>query len=445
MSNQPIPSDVRKIAAALSDNDNLFRAAEALATGPTGQDGTSSYPFYRRRTDTNHTRQECTTNLERINQIHDEDVTILGDTNQANIEGAVLLRNVEKFISRFVVLPPAALLPVSLLAIGTHCFGLFETFPYLALLSPEKGCGKTRTTEVLEQIVFEPVRAVCISEAALFRLAEDKKPTLILDEAEGLTGKGERAEAIRSLLNAGNRAGAQVPRCVGNSHELRFFSVFCPKIVCAIRSCPETVKDRAIVVPMQRKKPGEKVERFILRRIRPEGQHLREQIKAFTQANGRSIKHAYEQLEADFLTDRELENFEPLLAVLAVLDSSRLTELQGGAELLAEGKRDAAQDDSLTLRLLSDVRAVWPNGEAKIFTTELLDRLKAVEDGPWASDEKFDARKLSRFLRPFNVTPQTVQIGRDNKKGYYREHAEAAFERYLGARPSGSSESTLGW
>jgi hypothetical protein len=29
------------------------------------------------------------------------------------------------------------------------------------------------------------------------------------------------------------------------------------------------------------------------------------------------------------------------------------------------------------------------------------------------------------------VTPQTVQIGSESKKGYYREHVEAAFSRYL--------------
>src|SRR5262249_893789 len=210
--------------------------------------------------------------------------------------------------------------------------------------------GKTRMTEVLEQIVAEPVRAVCISEAALFRLVEERKPTLILDEAEVLTGKGERAEAIRSLLNAGNRAGAQVPRCVGNSHGLRFFSVFCPKTVCAIRVCPETVKDRAVVVPMQRKKPGEKVERFILRRIKPEGAKLRERIAAFVLASRAAVERAYEKLNVDFLSDRELENFEPLLAILTVADASRLAELRDNAERLAAAKTDAAQDDSLTLR-----------------------------------------------------------------------------------------------
>lgn len=361
-------------------------------------------------------------------------------TEETYERGTELLHDIENFISRFAVLPPGALLPTSLWVLGTHCFDAFETFPYLALLSPEKGCGKTRTTEILEQIVAEPVRAVCISEAALFRLVEDKKPTLILDEAEGLTGKGERVEAIRSLLNAGNRAGTRVPRCVGNSHELRFFSVFCPKIVCAIRVCPDTVKDRAVVLAMQRKKPGEKIERFILRRIRPEGERLRGRINAFTQANREAIKRAYEGLDADFLSDRELENFEPLLAILAVADASRLTELRYAAELLADGKRDAAQDDSLPLRLLDDVRAVWQEGEPKIFSADLLGRLKGVEDGPWASDERFDLRKLSRLLRPFGVTPQSVQISSENKKGYYREHAEAAFARYLGSQPSGASE-----
>jgi hypothetical protein len=382
-------------------------------------------------------------NIGRVENVSgSEEVSTLYDArhDEAHEDGAALLRDVESLISRFAVLPPGALLPASLLAIGTHCFDVFETFPYLALLSPEKGCGKTRTTEVLEQIVAEPVRAVCISEAALFRLVEERHPTLILDEAEGLTGKGERVEAIRSLLNAGNRAGAQVPRCVGSSHELRFFSVFCPKIVCAIRICPETVKDRAIVVPMQRKKPGEKVERFILRRIRPEGERLRERIEAFTQSSREAIKRAYEKLDVDFLSDRELENLEPLLAILAVADASRLAELRKAAELLAAAKMDAAQDDSLTLRLLADVRTVWPESEGKIFTADLLARLRAVEDGPWASDERFDARKLSRFLRPYGVTPQTVQIGRDNKKGYYRDHVGVAFDRYLGAQASGPSE-----
>lgn len=380
-------------------------------------------------------------NVARVEEVgSDGAVRTLHDTVAGPVHGAALLRDVEAFISRFIVLPPSALLPVALWAIGTHVFGRFETFPYLALLSTEKGCGKTRTTEVLEQIVARPVRAVCVSEAAMFRLIESQMPTLILDEAEVLTGKGERAEAIRALLNSGNRAGAHVPRCVGNSHELRMFQVYCPKIVCAIRVCPETVRDRSVVIPMQRKKPSESVERFILRRIRPEGDTLRKRIEALSRGSESAIVHAYERLAADFLSDRDMENWEPLLAILTAADASRLEDLRANAEILTARKVADNLDDSLSLRLLMDTRAVWPENERKIFTAELLKRLKGIDDGPWTSDERFDARRLSRFLRPFEVRPESVQIGAENLKGYYREHAEAAFSRYLDSRPSGPAE-----
>jgi uncharacterized protein DUF3631 len=349
--------------------------------------------------------------------------------------GPTLLRDVEAFVSRFVVHPGPARLPVALWAMGTHLFECFETFPYLALLSPEKGCGKTRTTEVLEQIVSEPVRAVCISEAAVFRLIEDRRPTLILDEAEVLTGKGERAEAVRALLNAGNRSGAMVPRCVGNSHELRMFDVYCPKIVCAIRVCPETIRDRSLVVSMQRKKPTDVVERYIRRRIRPAGDELRARLEEWAGVIDNAVVAAYERLDVDFLSDRELENFEPLLAILTVTDPSRLPELRSAAESLASGKAEDAKDDSLSLRLLADIRDVWPTGRKRIFTRNLLGFLKTVPDAPWAEDFSLNERKLARFLAPYGVHPGDVRedtgAGDENGKGYKIEDFKDVFSSYL--------------
>lgn len=366
----------------------------------------------------------------------------MAGTDARRNRGAELLRDVERFVTRFVVLPKGTVLPLALWTIGTHVFDAFETFPYLALLSPEKGCGKTRTTEVLEQVVAEPVRAISISEAALFRLVHSKMPTLILDETEVLTGKGERAEAIRALLNAGNRAGAKVPRCVGNSHELRFFNVYCPKVISAIRLCPETIRDRSIVVPMQRKKPGEDVERFILRRIRPEGEELRQRVKEWTEAARPSIVEAYERLDVDFLSDRDLENFEPLLALLTVADPSRLAELRRAAESLTARKAGDAQDESLSLRLLADVRDVWPENEHTILTTDLLCRLKGVEDAPWSEEVPLSPRKLAKMLRPYEILPAgTVRVGDRTGKGYRREEAEAPFVRYLTPEGSHGSQS----
>lgn len=348
-------------------------------------------------------------------------------------DGVSLIRDVESFICRFVVLPAPARLPLALWTIGTHLFEGFETFPYVALLSPEKRCGKTRTTEVLELVVAHAARAVSISEAAMFRLIESEKPTLILDEAELLTGKGERAEMIRALINAGNRTGAKVPRCVGQSHELRMFSVYCPKLVCAIRVCPDTVRDRSIVILMQRKRPCETVERFILRRVRPEAEKFQAVIKTWAGDNREAVVNAYERLNADFLSDRELENFEPLLAILTVADPSRLGELRTAAESLAAGKAEAAQDDSLSLRLLADIRTVWPEGQKRMLTRNMLARLRELPDSPWFAERPLSERKLAWFLSPYAVCPGDVrqEDSGEKGKGYKVEDFEIAFSRYL--------------
>lgn len=62
---------------------------------------------------------------------------------------AALLRDTEKFIARFVILPKGALLPLALWAVATHLFSIFDCFPYLAVVSPARRCGKTRLLEVL--------------------------------------------------------------------------------------------------------------------------------------------------------------------------------------------------------------------------------------------------------------------------------------------------------
>jgi Protein of unknown function (DUF3631) len=349
---------------------------------------------------------------------------------QSGGDSAGLIRAVEAFYRKFVILPPHCALPVALWTIGTYIFELFETYPYLALLSPEKGCGKTQTTKVIALLASNPERAVCASEASLFRLIEERKPTLILDETEILSGKSDRADAVRALLNAGNSAGVSVPRCVGGSHELRYFSVYSPKVVCAIRVCPETIKDRSIVIPMQRKNANETVARFITRRVRPEAEELRKKIEDWAHANSSTISAIYERLDVDFLSDRDLENVEPLISILGAADPTRLPELQTGLEALASGKADAGEDDSFSLRLLADIRSVWPASDVNILSAELLSRLLALDEAPWG-EQRLTQRGLARMLKPFGATAKTVRAGESRGRGYTRQELEDAFGRYL--------------
>ena len=82
----------------------------------------------------------------------------------------------------------AARVAVTLWIIHCHAVDAFESTPRLALLSPEKGSGKTRTLEVLALLVPGPMHAVNMTAAALYRVVADQQPTLLLDEADTYLG-----------------------------------------------------------------------------------------------------------------------------------------------------------------------------------------------------------------------------------------------------------------
>ena len=371
------------------------------------------------------------------------EIEILFDSAQSQTnDGTALVRDVEGFLRRFVVLPAHTLLPLALWAIATFTFESFDTFSYLTITSPTKRCGKTRLLECLELLTHEARRAANPSEAALFRMIEKYRPTLLLDEAETLNGRGERAEYLRALLNAGNRRNASVPRCVGQgaNQDVQEFSIYCPKIVAGIGRFPETLTDRAICIPMQRRKDSETLSRFLYRHAEPEGRVLRQASERFVSERAQEIEAAYKSADLPFLPDRDAEAWQPLFALLAILDSGRLGELRKCAENLTRSKSLNAEDDSITQRLLVDLRAVWPDTERHALTTDLLARLKAIEESPWASERELNPRKLARMLRGFGITPATVRADGRTAKGYSREDAEAAFSRYLPPETSHASQ-----
>ena len=348
-------------------------------------------------------------------------------------EAPRLLLNVEHFIEKYVILPNWSSLPISLWVVATHIFEVFDTFPYLAILSPLKRSGKTRLMEVIEVLCRVARRITSPSEAVLFRLIHQRKPTLLLDEMETLKQRNsERAIWINALLNAGHRRGAVIPRCEKNTLNLQEFSVYCPKALAAIGRIPDTISDRSLVISMQRRKPSESVGRFLFGRVRKEAEPILSSMARLLESSREEIARVYEESPSLlFLEDRDEECWAPLFAICAVLDSARLEELKQAAIHLTKAKASDDADDSLQLRLLNDIRDVWGNAEGKVFTRDLLDRLRGVEDGPWSEECPMTPRKLARRLRQFKVLPREVRIADIHGKGYVRDELEAAWLRYL--------------
>src|SRR5207247_6048144 len=114
-------------------------------------------------------------------------------------DGRALLDELEGVLKRFVVLPKYAAETLALWTLHTYAFELREVTTYVGIESPEKRCGKTTLLGVLSELVNRPVVAANISSPAFFRVIEETRPTLLIDEADTFLQGGD---GLRGLLPA---------------------------------------------------------------------------------------------------------------------------------------------------------------------------------------------------------------------------------------------------
>ena len=170
------------------------------------------------------------------------------------VDGEALLTDVAGLIRRYVDLPDAKADAVTLWIVHTFVHRNLDLSTILILKSATKRCGKTLLMEIAGALSWrsEPVSGR-ITPAAMFRLIQLHEPTLFLDEAD--TYMGEDSE-LRGILNGSHsRGSASIIRNVGEDHEPRRFSTWCPKAISGIGNLPDTVEDRAVIVRLERRSP----------------------------------------------------------------------------------------------------------------------------------------------------------------------------------------------
>lgn len=359
-------------------------------------------------------------------------------------DGAGLLDAVRHLVRRFVV-PPSdhALDAVVLWCAATHAVEHFEHATRLAVHSPEKRCGKSRLLEVVEALSHHPVATTNASVAALFRMidaAGERPPTLVLDEADRLFGTKKADDDNRDLIgliNNGFRPGKETWRCVGPQQVATPFRNFAFLAVAGIGRLPDTIEDRAINLTMRRRLPGEHVEKFRLRTDLPAVHAVRGQLAEWVEMVGERLAEPVESIPVE-LEDRAQDAWEPLLAVADAAGGHwPATARKAAVELAAEQAEDDGEQ-SLNLRLLSDVRdAFEDDGGEFLATADLIARLRGLEESPW---ESFDltAHKLAYRMSAWKVKPSPNKAR--TARGWHLNHLSDVFQRYLPSRPSRPSE-----
>jgi putative DNA primase/helicase len=348
------------------------------------------------------------------------------------VDGGELLETMSPAFARFVVLPSGAATAASLWTLHAHAHDAAVISPLLTAVSPEKRCGKTTFLGVLQQLVPRPLPTSNVTPAALFRAVEKFTPVLLLDEADTyVTGKRANPE-LRGLINSGHRrSSAILLRCVGDDNEPRMFSTWAPKSIALIGSPPDTIRDRSILMSMRRRLPEERVER--LRDADPELSRLCRMAARWSADRLEALRGADPETP-EGLDDRAADNWRPLLAI-ADLAGGPWPERARRAALFLSGA-EAAEDESVRVMLLADIREIFADREAdRLLSSDIAETLAKRESRPWPewgkNQKPISGRQIASLLSPFRIVPGTVRTEDARGSGYKIEQFEESFRRYL--------------
>jgi hypothetical protein len=207
---------------------------------------------------------------------------------------------------------------VAVWTVATYFHPLFLTFPRLSL-SGEREAGKSKLLALLHATAWNALLMVNPTPAVLFRLVQAWRPTLLLDEVEGLSK--EDARDVLAIVNSGYKRGATVARCEGRDQKrVESFAVYAPLALAAIRSPNPTTEDRCIPVVLQRGTDRSRLNAEVDSRSEAFAR-IRAGCYCLLLTRWRDVRDGYGAVTLPaWLNGRARELWKPLLAVAAVAD-----------------------------------------------------------------------------------------------------------------------------
>ncbi|WP_293006444.1 DUF3631 domain-containing protein [Nitrosomonas sp.] len=346
---------------------------------------------------------------------------------------AQLLDEISAIILRFIILDAEQAHTVALWIAHTYFIDIFDTSPIAIINAPEKACAKTLLQSLIARMSYRSLSASNASASALFRSIELWKPTIFFDEADTFFRDNRD---LQGLVNAGYKREGYVLRseAVEDNFIPRQYSVYSAKSIAGIalqKHLPDTTMSRGIVFNMRRKLPHESVVR-----MRNADSRVFEDIKSkltrYAQDYSQQVRLARPVL-TDELSDRDQDNWEPLLAIAQSAGAEWLHRANVAALKLSNtGEAHVSSGNEL----LADIRYIFESRDCeKISTVDLIEALVTDDESPWATynyGKPITPRQLAKQLTGYGIKSKTVRLGNSSTpKGYDVEQFSDAFARYL--------------
>jgi hypothetical protein len=353
------------------------------------------------------------------------------------VDGPQLLTDIATTIRKHVVMTEHEQIICALWIIQTYLINRFMISPKLSVKSVVMGSGKTTLLDVLSNLVHRAWVTGSITAAALFRVIQKWRPTLLIDEVDTFVGDNEE---LRGMLNHSHRYDGTVTRTVGDDHEPRKFSVYAAIALAGIGGLANTLADRSVTVQLQRRRRSEPITQLRIGRMGHLDQ-LRRQIVRWVADNEDRVGEREPQMPAD-VVNRTADNWHPLLTIAEVVGGDWPERARSAATVQVASSDDAP----LLERLLRDIRAAFktvPKAKdmldeelpIEITADALVNILVGNVGGPWSEmgrdGKPMTKVRLARMLGKIGIAPGKVGPEEKRVSGYARAFFDDVFERYL--------------
>jgi hypothetical protein len=369
----------------------------------------------------------------------------LASQTQQPVNGFILLLDIRNAIQKFIYLKEEQALIVALWVLFTWLFEkVAESNPYLRVLSPKSNCGKSTLLDVLELLTRAAWLISSSTKSNFVRKVQVGRITFLLDEADAFL---QENEDFRGVLDAANRPNGRVGLSVkqGDDWVSTDINVFVPIVIASIKKLRrmETVEQRSIHIWLKR---ATKPERRVLTKARQRTLKatllpIADRCARWAQDNADKLVGVYPTI--DFEDGRDEDKWAPLIGIADYLDADLGKRVrQIAASLIGQS---AADDQSLSVRLLTDIKELFDWKQTKKFidaekytSQALCNDLVAMADRPWAAmpagksrePKPLSQNRLASILRDFEIEPHVVRIGASTPRGYERTDFEDAWQRY---------------
>ena len=354
----------------------------------------------------------------------------------SRISGASMVQHAVILVMRHIVADTHVAITIVLWALSTYVVNVARIAPILAIYSPVKRCGKSTALGLLKSLVSTPYASSNMTPATLYRLPGGL--TLLVDEADTFV---PGAGGLVGILNSGHTRDAAYVTRLEKGVPVAFFTFFMKAIV-GIGRLPETLEDRSILIPLQRKRNDEQIEK-----------HIPSDNDAFAPVRAAFSRWASVHMEdirqatiapVNLGNDRFSDNWEPLFAVATVLGGDWLAHAKHAAQKLSAHANQVASGKE---ELLRDIKWAFDSeGADRLSTNQLIAKLISDGEKPWAKFSRggpITPNDLADMLHDFGIGSVSLRAAKPvgqsgpapSLKGYYRRHFEDTFARYLPGMP----------